>query len=1187
MRQEFASRNADLDLGEWIDGLRHELAQADAKLVEMQQQLAEAAQRDLEIGPAWWRSQQSAIGAARRQGRFIEATAWWLTAWAEALAADEPDLALEIGQADAAKPDPELAQAARAIAEALKAPPTVDEMLDEVLPRVELLWREPSLLTVESGWALGTLRTRIWLEAGDLAAAEAAADDLDRLLDTDGLATPPPDSPVRAGGDTGRRALGRERARIIRAEVDLAAGRLDQAREHLAEALWVPAPVPDAHVVAAMLAEQERLWERVDAHCDAALDDEGGFSTALLAPIPARLRIRAARRLSDSQPQAALNQLDLAVEVEIHGAGPDPEIEVHLDRARLLRRLKEPVAASEALVEAANRLEWSDQTDRALEVYQEAIELPGAAAPAWWWYAEALRLAATREDEVVDRPQMERASEVMAEGLRRGEPGPDDGWVLVTRALILDALDPADDEPLELAERALLLDENYATAYGFLARLLKRRGHLHHALAAAHQGWQAEPGQMLIRDTYCELLQDHAEYEEAMRLVDAELIRAPDDQEMLASRASIEERTRQRNTAIATAEGLALGSDRQLLLGTYRSAVGDWRGAREAFAPLLPGKRPDENAGYAGWAAYRTGRVAEAISIYRPLADKASADLNYTRDLGQMLLVRGAAEDEPVEGEQLLSEGERLLRAGIAAATSPDGLRELASIEFAMIRHDVEGSPHRARVDSVLIECADLIEARITDLMSNPPLPDERWAGLCRARESLASTDATDAVQLYAELVDAEPSAADLRAALLRAAVALFGQSDNSLSSQRLEDARAGWAVLDRAVPRIDGGEVLDAALAARRAVSTLADSTADTEPVIVVLRIPELGDRVLADAIELFSGDPARLWAIYDALRRLAADERAQLSPDERSTLDRLAADLPLAQAYRLDPDYERQVAAKRLVSAVEIRMSYAHRRLGPDLKARIRQLRTVLAAEMGVEIPGVRRRFDRLDASDRVDYLIYQQLVDTESVDPESADPVATIIETLSRVLRAHLYRLLGPDDVRLWLAGWRPTSQAPAAWAPADPPRARLRLVRVLRMLLREGVPVSQVDLIVSAVTRAEGAGGGPVAALRAVRAGLGPIALGAPPSRPRYRLPTELETRLVAGVRPEPDQHWEMPRAATAILLRDLRTWLTSLSGRAVGYPVVVVLSDPVARLYAWRLLAGSGVPVRVLAEEELR
>ena len=85
-----------------------------------------------------------------------------------------------------------------------------------------------------------------------------------------------------------------------------------------------------------------------------------------------------------------------------------------------------------------------------------------------------------------------------------------------------------------------------------------------------------------------------------------------------------------------------------------------------------------------------------------------------------------------------------------------------------------------------------------------------------------------------------------------------------------------------------------------------------------------------------------------------------------------------------------------------------------------------------------------------------MYGQVVDRTRIDPLCETAAADLLAALDRVLQVQLHRLLGPDDVRLWLTRWAPDVRSRKRWEPPDG-LAALRLVRVLRMLLREGVRV----------------------------------------------------------------------------------------------------------------------------------
>jgi type III secretory pathway component EscV len=136
----------------------------------------------------------------------------------------------------------------------------------------------------------------------------------------------------------------------------------------------------------------------------------------------------------------------------------------------------------------------------------------------------------------------------------------------------------------------------------------------------------------------------------------------------------------------------------------------------------------------------------------------------------------------------------------------------------------------------------------------------------------------------------------------------------------------------------------------------------------------------------------------------------------------------------------------------------------------------------------------------------------------------------------------------------------------------------------MLLREGVPVTDRDRIVSSFVLGEARGqfAGPLAALRRIRSDLGAELLGAGPSRPQL-LPPDLEDRIRAGFRTSDGERWEVSRPEAARLVSDLRHWI---HGSDPSREVVVV-ADPLVRPFVWRLLAADRPAVRVLSAEEIR
>jgi flagellar biosynthesis component FlhA len=202
-------------------------------------------------------------------------------------------------------------------------------------------------------------------------------------------------------------------------------------------------------------------------------------------------------------------------------------------------------------------------------------------------------------------------------------------------------------------------------------------------------------------------------------------------------------------------------------------------------------------------------------------------------------------------------------------------------------------------------------------------------------------------------------------------------------------------------------------------------------------------------------------------------------------------------------------------------------------------------------------------------------------------SLDPAATgrgqrICETLEALLRPQLYRLIGPDDVGLWLGGWDAETASVSAWRSADQYQS-IRLARVLRLLLREGVPIRDRTAIFDAFINADRIldGAGPLVQLRAVRRRLGAEALGLKPGDQLCPLPTEMERRIVDAL-DDNGSRWELGTEAAATLLGELRRWLA----RNCAADGVVTVENPWSRVYVWRLLANRRSRLRVLAEEEL-
>jgi flagellar biosynthesis component FlhA len=185
----------------------------------------------------------------------------------------------------------------------------------------------------------------------------------------------------------------------------------------------------------------------------------------------------------------------------------------------------------------------------------------------------------------------------------------------------------------------------------------------------------------------------------------------------------------------------------------------------------------------------------------------------------------------------------------------------------------------------------------------------------------------------------------------------------------------------------------------------------------------------------------------------------------------------------------------------------------------------------------------------------------------------------------VRRYLFRLVGVDEVDLWLEGWDSSHPDAPAWEQIDPVADRLRLARVLRLLLREQVSVRDRESIVAALRTSDESdarrGSETLDTLRVVRRAMGAAMLGIGTDDPVVDLPTDLEDRVAEGLRDD-RAIWELPREGAHDLVSDLREWLAGLP----DVPCAVVVADGRVRPFVWRLLASEQPVVRVLAAEEV-
>jgi flagellar biosynthesis component FlhA len=146
------------------------------------------------------------------------------------------------------------------------------------------------------------------------------------------------------------------------------------------------------------------------------------------------------------------------------------------------------------------------------------------------------------------------------------------------------------------------------------------------------------------------------------------------------------------------------------------------------------------------------------------------------------------------------------------------------------------------------------------------------------------------------------------------------------------------------------------------------------------------------------------------------------------------------------------------------------------------------------------------------------------------------------------------------------------------------ARLRLARMLRMLLREGLPISDRSSILEGFTEAEDSGElDALSALRVIRCKLYPAILGPDPDIEKRPLREDLEARVASGLSSASGSQWELDRTSATSLAKDLGQWCVEQFRSGPG---AVEVASWRTRPFVWHLLAAVRPRIYVVAGEEL-
>jgi len=1155
----FRERDPALTL-DAIEKVTFELGQIADILRETYQNSREAEQAEGAADPfgtAWMNALRRRLETSRHAGD----NAWFelgVSAWAEALSA------LRWGRCDEIAALVDLASPGAGLGSDLR---TVSARLAEdqplaALPAIENLLARKTV-PADAATRLRILRTRILRRfAKDLVGAvEAAAEAVAGAAGTD--------HPLGA------------LALIVQAEVQQDRGQLDDARRTLDTAMGAEDATLDLLLATASLALVEQRFGQANDLYDAAVLRFGAevIEPRLLREVPGNLLWRWARQLVVTDKAAALSALDQALQRGINGKGEFPAKKAMAERAQILEDLGRDDEAADTYHSAGDEYAKS-ASPKAAGLFQKACELDPTVAKYHWSYGDALRLQAISPAGRVDRDAMNQARRALEAGFAVTTPGKKHAWALASYALVLDSLGGPGDPALQI-ERALLLDPGYMIGFWLLSMLLRNEGYVDEALAAAREAHKRDNADFRAVGQLDMALRDHSELTSALQVIDDYLRSGGPDPEAAVHKSGLLLRM---NKPAAALEFLRETSVESANISYRRGTAYDFLGqeteARQYYEDLWNRREDLDNKAIAAWSGYRLGCLDEAIEIFADLAGQVTPAPPPLLDfyIAQVRLVRG----DP--GRDDVATGEQILMAAIDRSNIVDDLQWL-TLELPLVRRGVAGQPHEASVLEILAAAESRAEDRRVFLRSRHRDAERPAARLARARTALASKQHDVAFGLYLNFVrQGDPPEA--RLGLVSAMQGLLDEGDGLLSSKGLPAARAQWDWLESARGLLSHEEPAYQALQARLGLAALEQEGPQDEAANALLGA--CTEQAIVDALQKFARNVPTLWAHHEGLAEMAkADTRPAA---EQAKFRSAAAALPFGSVYALDQALMTGSASLPTVSPIEIAVGAAHTGLvdSDEMTRGIGEVRSRLTDETGVQIPGVGVRNTAGESSEAVNYLIYERSVARLAIaaDGHNARSIADVVLAhFERAIRDSLFRLISVDDVDLWRQGWNVlhSPEWEPLWTETDE-FARLRLARLLRMLLREGLPISDRNSILGGFAEAENNGpSDALAALAVIRRKLYPAILGPDRDAEIRELPEHLESRVGAGLPPGGWSEWELDRMSATSLAKDLRQWCAEQFRSGPG--AIQVANWP-TRPFVWHLLAAVRPRIYVVAREEL-
>jgi tetratricopeptide (TPR) repeat protein len=551
--------------------------------------------------------------------------------------------------------------------------------------------------------------------------------------------------------------------------------------------------------------------------------------------------------------------------------------------------------AAGATLEAGKRYSWQGEANQqiAIDLLTRAIELDADLVATYWQLADAWRVRSiTQQPPYAAREPLDLSLAVWNAGAARHLPDASTSWAYVTRALICEQQARLDDdrrialwwEAICYLERAILLDDSDSmrwTALGRLHSLLENQSCALYATAEAVKRDPKDPSALEERGT---ILANTGGFDEAAQVIEQRLAQDHENAWARSVKAFVLASQKDYRAALDLIDQvIALEPDSiwnldlrafcSWMLGERAQALATYERIW-AIQSTTPNLASDDRPTCA-YAAYKLGRVDEAITQLEKLSDDRLARGDVRRTLGLCHFIKGN-----------IVRAEEWLLSGIARAR----VDELDAF-LAMDLTDLEAQSRAWRRVPGAVAAFDRVKKTTTALV----------AGLSRsAAEDLRTLATAELSTVLQILPDEEASVTKLGAEA--------GLARLKLEQQRWKDAAEAYRELqrpDQSMPEAAVGierslEGLRAEARGKSAAGDFALATASFRQLLELQTELSRGDQLSLVHEEL--GDT--LWRAGDSAALEHFQQALDLVPSGESAarLGQLHARLALASQQRGD---------------------------------------------------------------------------------------------------------------------------------------------------------------------------------------------------------------------------------------------------------------------------------------------